>query len=253
MIQQLTPPARARIWPYIVILCLAFAGFVLALMPARMVWQQFSTPQTEVQMRGLQGTLWQGSADWIEWQTHSVQAVRWSFYPWALLRGVWEYQVALQFEGAPVTGFVGRSFFGQIRARDLQSQTLLQDMSYLTSHASVDLPAPVQGDLRVEIIELALSDEWPDALRGQFTLRSLGLAGLAELGDWQGQLARTDNQDIRLQFAPSGDLLQGEGQLTLTPDKIWNVMLKFKPVQAEVILVCWPGWSYWVRWIMRAM
>jgi general secretion pathway protein N len=231
--QHITPPARARLWPYILILCLAFMSFVVALVPVGMLWEQFRTPQMEVQPSGLQGTVWQGSADWIEWQGQSVQAVRWSFHPWGLLRGVWEYQVALQYEGALVTGLAGVSVFGEIRGRELHAQALLQDMSALLNHSSMYLPAAVQGDLQLEVAELVIPDVWPSALRGQVRLNSLGLVGVAELGDWQGQLSQTDNRDIRLQFAPSGDLLQGEGQLLLMPNQTWQVTLKFRPVQAD--------------------
>ena len=230
--QQATSPARARVWPYVLIFCLAFTGFMVALVPVNIVWERFGTPQMAVQPNGLQGTLWQGSADWIEWQTQSIQAVRWSFQPWGLLRGVWEYQVALQYEGVPVSGLVGTSLSGDIQGRDLQAQVLSQDMSALAYYAAI--PATIQGDLQVDITKLVISGEWPDVLQGQLTLNSLELVGLAELGDWQGQLSQADNQHIRLQFAPvSDDRLQGEGLLTLTPDKAWELTLKIRPAQAE--------------------
>ncbi len=226
--------ARARIWPYVLVLCLAFIGFVVALVPVRSVWEQISTPQMEMQPSGLRGTLWQGSADWVEWQTHAVQAVRWSFHPWGLLRGVWEYQVALQYEGAAVTGFAGISLSGAMQGRDLQAQALLQDMHALMNQSAMYLPAVVQGDLQVDLTELAIADTWPVALQGQIVLNSLGLAGLAELGDWQGQLSQTDDQSVMLQFAPAADdLLQGEGQWILSPDQTWKLTLKIRPVRAD--------------------
>lgn len=228
--QQAT--ARARIWPYVLILCLAFITFVLALVPVSLVWERIRTPQMELQSNGLQGTLWQGRADWVEWQAHSVQAVRWSFHPWGLLRGIWEYQVELQYEGAPVTGLIGLGPDGKIRGRDLQTQVLLQNMQALTDQ--MDIPAALQGDLQIEITRLIMSDKWPDALQGRLALNSLGIVGLAELGDWQGQLSQADNRHIRLQFAPaSDDLLQGTGELILTPTKTWNLTLKIRPMQAE--------------------
>ena len=229
-----TPGKRITFWPYSVLLIVAFIVFVLFLVPVQRVWEQVKTPQMEVQLSGLQGTLWQGRADWAEWRTTAVQTVDWSFHPWALLRGVWEYQVNFSMEGAPVTGYLGASIFGNLNGHDLHTQVRLEELKSLSHNAQITLPAAMQGELQVQLDEIVIEQQWPSVLQGTVQLRELGLVGVATLGDWQGRLYNDANQQVIMQFAPTGDLLKGEGTVVLTQDKQWTLTLKIKSTPEAV-------------------
>ena len=227
--QRQTPSKRITFWPYSILLVVAFIVFVLCLVPVQRVWEQVKTPQMEVQLSGLQGTLWKGSADWAEWRTTAVQAVEWSFHPWALLRGVWEYQVNFSLEGAPITGYLGVSVFGNLNGHDLHTEVRLEALKPLNNNTQIALPAAMQGELQVQIDELVIEQQWPSVLQGTVQLRDLGLVGVAELGDWQGRLYNDASQNLMMQFEPTDDLLLGEGTLMLSQNTQWALALKIKP------------------------
>ncbi len=231
---HLNPVKPVTFLPYIFLLIVAFVVFVLFLVPVQRVWEQVKTPQMEVQLSGLQGTLWQGSADWIEWRETAVQTVDWSFNPWALLRGVWEYQVDLSIEGAPVTGYVGASVMGNLKGRDLHTQARLQELKSLNNNAQLPLPAPMQGELQIQLDELVVEQQWPSVLQGRLQLHDFSLVGFAKLGDWQGRVYNDASQNLIMQFSPTGDLLLGEGTVVLSHDKQWTLTLKVKPAPAAV-------------------
>lgn len=233
---QAAKPAmqRARLLPYVILLVLAFMGFVVVLVPVQVVWQQVKSPQIEIQPNGLKGTLWRGSADWVEWRDYAAQVVRWSFNPWGLLRGLWEYQVDLTVDGAPITGYLGLTPTGEVQARTVQAKVLLQDLKYINQNPQLQLPSPVQGELQVELDELVLHGQWPAVLRGDLLLTGVELVGLTQLGDWKGQLANTAVDQMTLQFAPVGNLLVGEGVWVLNQNGQWNLTLKIKPHAAQL-------------------
>jgi general secretion pathway protein N len=233
-IKDTTPAKRITILPYSILLVVAFFCFVVFLVPVQRVWEQVKTPQMDIQPSGLQGTLWQGNADWVEWQDTAVQAVDWSFHPWALLRGVWEYQVNLNFDGALVTGYIGASLFGNLQGHDLGTKALLQDLNLINNNAQLALPAAVQGELQIQLDEVVLENQWISVLQGTAQLHDFGLEGLATLGDWQGRIYNDTKGNILLKFSPTESQLLGDGVFMLARDKKWTLTLKIKPAPTAI-------------------
>lgn len=61
--------------------------------PVRLAWQWFAPP---LKGEGISGTLWKGHIERLSWRQWQATDLRWQWSPKALLKGAWQYQVALK-------------------------------------------------------------------------------------------------------------------------------------------------------------
>ena len=170
--------------------------------PARVAYRMF-VPDT-VRLAGISGTIWRGQA--AEGQIGQVymNEIRWSVKPLALLTG----RLALELSLNPAGGFVESqasiSALGTIRLTDVEGGIAIAAIQNL-------FPMPgIEGNVRVQLSELTLSDGLPVAATGTIDVVGLVARGLspAPIGDFRAQLASTDG-------AVSGSLEDLSGDLDI--------------------------------------
>lgn len=232
--------ARKRsFWLYVGLFFLAYALFLLMSLPAAHLFPANKSDPNSLKIGQIQGTAWQGGIGWARLQELSATKIEWDFNPWALFGGAWEYAVDFELDNIPVTAYVAKNLSGTWRVSDAVAGLKLQDTPYVADNLSGVLPGKLQGDLAVRLEEMLWFGEWPQSIRGTFLLQDLKLGELPALGDWEGR-AYQEGSNIILAFTPRGRMLQGKGQLVLSPDRQWNFILQLKA--GEVIDQELAGW-----------
>lgn len=192
----------------------AYLVFLLAMSPAGYVvgWLHKRVP--DLQLAGVRGSVWAGSAQDIAWQGQSWGLLHWRF-DWAAL-------------------FAGHlSFFLFLNAPDLALQArlagnrnrlLIEDM---TGHLPVSLaahwlplpPGSVAGQINISMQRIVLINARPSAADGIIALTSLSLSWpqSAALGDYELKL-QTQGDGIHGRLLDTSGPLMVQGSLRVTPD-----------------------------------
>jgi general secretion pathway protein N len=229
---------KRAFWAYLSLLVLTYALFLLMLLPATYLLPSNPTNDT-FSANQVQGTIWQGRAERIKWRSLSATQVQWHFKPWALFRGVWEYQIHLRLDGAPVTGYVGKKLNGAWHLHDVTAKLALQKMSGVTEYLATFSPFSLRGDLTVELEDVLWADQWLQSIQGRLLLKDLQIDELSALGNWAGQISQ-ENDKLILTFNPRSRRIQGDGRWVLAADRRWNLIMRLKPGrQADDTLVTW--------------
>ena len=124
-----------------------------------------------VQLNGLSGTLWQGTATQVQFQQWTLQNVRWQFKPAALFKGQLALQIqAIPSEGGKLDGDCGINFARQLHCQPLNIEDI--PASALTPYLQQYMVPDLKGTLQASLNELrwngkqALANghlEWQDA------------------------------------------------------------------------------------------
>lgn len=234
--------ARKRsVWLAVGLLALAYAVFLLLLLPAAHLLPPNKPGPNNLQTGQVQGTVWHGRIGWARLQTLTASDIQWDFNPWALFGAAWEYAVDFELDNIPVAGRVAKTLGGNWRMRDMVADLKLQDTPYLANNPNLALPGKVQGDLAIRLQDMLLAGQWPESIQGTFLLQALKIGDLPGLGDWEGQIYQQED-NLVLAFAPIGKVLQGKGQWVMSPDHKWTFAMQIKPgAMTDKTLSDWLG------------
>lgn len=192
----------------------AYLVFLLATLPAGYVvgWLHKRVPDLE--LAGVHGSVWAGSAQDIAWQGQSWGLLRWRF-DWATLFA--GHLGFFLFLSAPDLAF-------QARVAGNRSRLLLEDV---VGHLPVNqlvhwLPLPsgsVTGQINIRMQRMVLINARPSAAAGMIDLTSLSLSWpqSVALGDYELKL-QTQGDGIHGSLLDTSGPLMVQGSLRVTPD-----------------------------------
>ena len=201
-----------RLW--LMIGAVAYALFLVALLPAGLAWEQIRdrawAPQG-VTAQGISGTLWSGSAVRLTLPNGVVvYDMNWRFRPVALLTAQLEWQLSARPAGGHASGRVA------LGARGLRVSDARADLDA----ASVITPVPlvISGTLVLDLQLLALTRSgdvreahgvlgWLDA--------GAGLPDAVPLGSLRAELDSTNEGGLRLDILDQGGPLIAEGTVVV--------------------------------------
>jgi general secretion pathway protein N len=203
----------------------AYFAFALVSLPAGTVYRWF-VPDT-VQLAGIRGTLWSGSAAAGSVADVVVQDLRWRVraLPLFILR------ISADLETRLADGFI------RARVSASPSRVRLSDVQASTSWAALRDVLPVRGMrglANASFETLELTNGWPTAAVGELRLAQLeapafGRQELIPLGDYVMQLQDTDEEGILGAFSDAGGPLEVSGTLSLAPDGAYTLDGLIKP------------------------
>ena len=140
------------------------AAFVMTF-PARVAYEWFAPPA--VQLSGLDGTIWNGSAAEASAAGLYLRDVQWRLRPLRLFTG----KLAASIEASPSSGFleadVAVGFGGDISLENVNGSLPLRDFS-----AIARVPG-LAGNASLQIVELRLRDGLPVAAEGTLAVADL--------------------------------------------------------------------------------
>ena len=160
---------------------------LIAMFPARVAYQWASAPL--VSMRGIEGTIWRGSAS--EFGTNGVYLsnLTWQIKPFQLFAGKAAYIIS----GTPVSGFldseISISLGGKVTLRDLAASLPLQMIE-----RAANVPG-LRGNASLQFERLELVGGRPAALDGTIDVANLVVPMLsrASLGGYRAEFFTQNN------------------------------------------------------------
>lgn len=206
-------------WWLAVGLLLCYLGFLLSSLPADRVLAHVPLPP-DVQVQGVQGTLWQGKVETLRWQRHALHAVHWSllFSHWLRLAPA----VALKFEDR--NGLLGEAVVTwQDGVLKIDQARLQADAAWLAAQSPMPLPVALNGTLSWRDGELTVTPQgvcqrlagslnWQEAKVvspfGPLDLDTAQAQLSCNKGRWQAQVKQSSSQlrtEGRVDMGVQGD------------------------------------------------
>lgn len=197
----------------------AYLVFLLATLPASYAagWAQKRVP--DLQLTGVHGSMWAGSAQDIAWQGESWGQLHWRFDWAALFSGRLGCYIFL---GAPDLAL-------QARLAGNGSRVVLEDVTghFPVSRLAHWLPLPagsIAGQISITMQRIVLDNARPTAASGSvnFTGVSLTWPQSANLGDYQLKV-QTQADGIHGSLLDTSGPLMLQGSLRVTPNGRYDV------------------------------
>lgn len=201
----------------IVIGVATFAVALIILFPARVLYQW--TAPAHVQVNGISGTVWNGSAAEGTVSGIYFRNLDWQFRPLALARGQLGYRVRLEPAGGFVEGEAGFSFGGTVAVKNLNAALSLGDA------VQVAMMTGVNADVTLQLDRLELEDGWPTRIQGTVGVSDLSIRNLAPtpIGSYQAEFQPGEDAIVAAVEDTSG-VLELAGTLRLTPDRDYSLI-----------------------------
>lgn len=151
---------------------ISYSGFLIANMPAEKLWQYLPTDQLPVQLAGINGTPWKGSAESITLALSRtplvLPSIRWQIDTGSLLQG--DLKVAIELGGAasPIEGegivtLDQQTLTLENLALDTTAQWLLSSIRAATGGK---VPGELTGNVFLQLDELVMNNSGCTQLKG---------------------------------------------------------------------------------------
>ncbi len=184
-----------RVVLYVVIFFSFFSVSLLLGLPASWALQQ-SPKVRGLDIRGAQGTVWQGQASNVHWQGQNFGEVNWDFQWSALLAG--KAEIAVRFgRGSDIDargrGFVGYDVFGGAYVKKMVASL---PASQVTEQIRLPVPIDVDGQLELNIHRATYAAPWCAEGSGTLVWSASGVQsplGRLELGSVVANLSCKDS------------------------------------------------------------
>jgi general secretion pathway protein N len=214
-------------WSWLALGVGAYLAFTLAAFPAGTALRWFA-PQIE--LNGIRGTLWSGSAANGKIGSMPLQDLRWNVRAWTLLTG----HVGANVEARLSDGFVSTALTASTRHvqfNDLRGGTSLDTL------ATVLPVRGMRGQASVALSSLEIENGWPTRVLGQLKLAGLevapfganGGASMVPLGDYTITFGEAPPRSIAARFVDNGGPLEVAGSVTVSPAREYKFDALIKP------------------------
>jgi general secretion pathway protein N len=172
----------------------------------------------EVEVTGLDGTIWSGRASSLAIQGHAMGAASWSCRPWPLLALNWSCHVALQPAGGMVSASLSGKLGGEeIDARDLSGQVPIAFLEDIVT------PRGWTGQLDLDVTTARIAGGLPQEAAGKIVVRGLKApgAGGEQLGDFELTIGEgsVGTGTLTGRLSDRGGPLRLRGTIELRPDR----------------------------------
>ena len=211
---------------FLVLGSIAYVVFLVVTFPAAHAYRLIHNQLNGVQLGGLDGTVWSGSAQVLKTKTLRLQNVGWEIRFWPLLLGRLELKLDSMDKELRFSTYAGRTLGGMIYVRGVQGQVPVATLQAMTPYS---VPA-VQGDLIFDDLEIGLSDGKIIKGTGELLWKgaAITIGSPLKLGGFSLEL-KTEAKDITGVLKDTGGPLQAEGILKLGPEGSYQFRGRFTP------------------------
>ncbi len=211
-----------RVIGYAVFAVAAYVVFLLANFPADRAYalvRRHLPPQ--VQLYGLEGSVWHGRAEVAHLGQYSVAPLNWQYRPGGLLTGRIAIKVNLERGADRASAVVALSSGGEVRLSDVSAVLPADDVT----QALLRLPfVQLAGEFNAKLDSLRIQASHIAALNGTLSWNDAQVLKpqAYQLGGVEA-VFKTDNNVIKGTLRDTGGLLQLDGLVTLKPDGTYQV------------------------------
>lgn len=205
-----------KLWHGVLTGVVAYAVFLLATAPAAKLLPLLQPRLEGVQLAGVDGSLWSGSAALVTAKPVQLQDLQWRFRPLVLLLGRAEVALDASWQGQPATALAGKAVFGGPYLADVSATLPAQDVLRWLKVRQVS----VDGKLALQLARVQWTAEKLPAVTGgigwtparvsaplELVLGSAQLDTVAELGMTRGKLKASGGAllvDADVELNPEG-------------------------------------------------
>jgi general secretion pathway protein N len=166
-----------KFWQGITLGVIAYLVLLVATAPAARVLPLLRPVLPGVQLSGIDGTVWSGSAVQAVAGNVQLQQLQWKFRPFALLAGTTEIKVRGKLQGRNLRARVGQRWFGHRYLSDVQGAVPAQHVLDWARAKQVN----VQGHLEFELEDVRWSEARLPAVAGVVTWSPASVVAPVEL------------------------------------------------------------------------
>ncbi|USH02347.1 type II secretion system protein N [Grimontia kaedaensis] len=217
---------RVILWSFLFLVVLV--GSAVVHIPANLVLRQLP-PIQGLELSGVSGTLWNGSAAKFSWQGQPMGTLKWQFNPLKLFTG--KADVDLRLSGTPglsARGNVGYSL-GGIYANNL---LLSASANIVQSFIPYPLPVSLSGQFDLTVRDYLFAQQpFCEVLAGNLAWSQGNVAspiGTIEPGLVVAQLSCNEGQLV-LDGDSASDAIETEFNISLSPDQRYSLNGWFAP------------------------
>jgi len=224
-----------KILRILLLLLLAYVAFLLFTFPASFATTRLNAAVPQVQVKGVDGTIWSGGAKDIHYQGIPIGALDWKAQPLGVLQGEWKNHLVLN----GIVDGEGELAYGIDGEVNLYNTTLNTNLSEMIATLDKRIPAQVklyQGEMQADIVKMAVEPQsrkltW---LEGAFVLSKLQISDGHYLGDFAAEVTTIEKQKFRTVVHSTSDQgLQLQGVITATQQG--EIELDLKLAKVEVL------------------
>lgn len=161
------PAASKRPWWLIALGIAAALLLAIATLPASLFASQLSRAGLEA--AGVWGSVWNGRAQGLTWQSAPLGDLQWSVAPWSLLLGRLAGDISLNRPDGSLRAGYRLSLGGTLRLENLQADLPVEALASLP----IGVPRNWRGRLSGRFEEIVVSGGWPTVLRGTLDMDGL--------------------------------------------------------------------------------
>ncbi len=215
---------------YLLLGVVAYGAFLALTFPAAYAYRLIHEQLNGVQMGGIEGTVWSGSARTLGINGFYLQNVGWEMRFLPLLLGRLELKLDSTDKEFRFSTYAGRTLGGKVYLRGFQGQFPVASLQALTPFS---VPA-VGGELVFDALDVGLADGkylegagnifWKEA--------SVTVGSPLELGGFAVEL-KTEEKEITGILKDTGGPLRAEGVLKLSPEGSYHFSGRFTPRNGE--------------------
>ena len=221
-----------KIFRILLLLLLAYLTFVVFTFPASFATSRLNAAVPQVQVEGVEGTIWSGGAGDIRYQGVAIGALEWKAQPLGVFQGEWKNHLVLN----GIVDGEGELAYGIDGEVNLYDMTLNTTFSKLIGSLDKRIPAQMkqfQGEMQADIVKLAVEPQsrkltW---LEGAFFLNKLQISDGHYLGDFAAEVTTVEKEKFRTVVHSTSDTgLQLQGVITATQQGDIEVDIKLANV-----------------------
>lgn len=204
---------------------MVFLAVMVATFPARVAYMWFAP--AELQLSGIEGSIWNGSAAEGFAAGAYIQNINWQFKPLALLSGNLAYQTSSNPASGTMISEVAVGMNGELT------------LSNLTGNLPLDLVHPafqqngIRGDISLRFDSVIISNGLPSTVVGSVTIADFFVPDLSTstLGDFRADFQTIDGNVVG-NVEDAAAVMDVAGTINLNPDRSYSFVGTVAPTSA---------------------
>jgi general secretion pathway protein N len=210
-----------KLWQGVLTGVAAYVFFLLVTAPAAKLLPLLQPRLEGVQLAGVDGSLWSGSAALVTANPVQLQDLQWRFRPLALLLGRAEVALEASWQGRPAAALAGKALFGAPYLADVSATVAAPDVLRWLRLKQLS----VEGNLALQLarVQWAAGAVAP-AVTGVATWTPARVSAPVELALGNAQLDTVADQGVtRGKLKASGGALLVDADVELKPDGAYRL------------------------------